>query len=72
MNTGISAERMEDKAEPVLKTARMFADELQAGGMRCNCDLDNWEPTVETRHSDVCRIHAAALALFNKVQGLKT
>ena len=33
------------------------AKQLRANGMRCNCDLDNWEPTRETGHSHVCRIH---------------
>ncbi len=31
-------------------------------GMRCNCDLDNWEPERSTGHSRVCRIHYAAIA----------
>ena len=30
--------------------------------MRCNCDLDNWQPTRTTGHSPVCRIHKAASA----------
>lgn len=30
------------------------------GKMRCNCDLDNWEPEPNTGHSHVCRIHKAA------------
>lgn len=25
--------------------------------MRCNCDLDNWQPERDTGHSWVCRIH---------------
>jgi hypothetical protein len=25
--------------------------------MRCNCDLDNWQPEQDTGHSWVCRIH---------------
>jgi len=29
------------------------------GGMRCNCDLDNWVPEVDTGHTWVCRIHKA-------------
>lgn len=29
--------------------------------MGCTCDLDNWEPTVVTGHSWVCRIHKAAM-----------
>ena len=28
--------------------------------MRCNCDLDNWQPETDTGHSWVCRIHKAA------------
>ncbi len=34
--------------------AKAFAAE-----MRCNCDLDNWEPERDTGHSHVCRIHQA-------------
>ncbi len=30
--------------------------------MRCNCDLDNWQPEADTGHSWVCRIHKAAKA----------
>jgi hypothetical protein len=30
--------------------------------LRCNCDLDNWSPTVTTGHSHVCRIHKAAVS----------
>lgn len=40
---------------------RERADEL-AKTMRCNCDLDNWEPERTTGHSHVCRIHKAAIA----------
>ena len=40
--------------------ARRCADDLYAGGMQCNCDLDNWEPEKSTGHSWVCRIHSAA------------
>lgn len=29
--------------------------------MRCNCDLDNWQPETTTNHSCVCRIHKAAM-----------
>jgi len=29
--------------------------------MRCNCDLDNWQPEKSTGHSHVCRIHKAAI-----------
>lgn len=27
----------------------------------CNCDLDNWEPELNTGHSWVCRIHKAVM-----------
>lgn len=32
--------------------------------MRCNCDLDNWEPETDTNHSWICRIHKAARYRF--------
>lgn len=38
--------------------------------MRCNCDLDNWEPEKNTGHSHVCRIHRAALGLPEKTRQL--
>lgn len=44
------------------KTPREHAAELEANGMRCNCDLDNWQPEASTGHSWVCRIHKAAIA----------
>jgi hypothetical protein len=44
------------------KTKRDYARELKEGGMRCNCDLDTWEPEPSTGHSHVCRIHNAAIA----------
>ena len=47
------------------KTAREIAQELKASGMRCNCDLDNWEPEQSTGHSCVCRIHKAAMERKN-------
>lgn len=46
----------------IAPTAQQIADYLYASGMRCNCDLDNWEPTARTGHSEVCRIHEAATA----------
>lgn len=27
---------------------------------RCNCDLDNWEPQLDSGHSHVCRIDKIA------------
>lgn len=29
--------------------------------MSCNCNLDRWQPTRETGHSRVCRIHKEAI-----------
>lgn len=43
------------------KTLREHVADLEAEGMRCNCDLDCWEPERTTGHSWVCRIHKAAL-----------
>lgn len=45
-------------------TAREHAEAF-AKSMRCNCDLDNWQPTPETGHSPVCRIHTTAMAAMN-------
>lgn len=36
---------------------RARAKALRDEGMRCNCDLDNWQPEPLTGHSWVCRIH---------------
>ena len=50
-----------NKVDVLAVTPRQIADHLQAGGMGCNCDLDNWQPEVRTGHSHVCRIHRSAL-----------
>ena len=43
-------------------TQREIASYLRnTQGMRCNCDLDSWEPERATGHSHVCRIHRAAV-----------
>ena len=42
---------------------RDIAQKLRDDGMRCNCDLDNWEPERDTGHSWVCRIHKRAKVL---------
>ncbi len=31
---------------------------------RCNCDLDNWQPEIDTGHSWVCRIHKYAKEMY--------
>lgn len=41
---------------------RERAQQFYDSGMQCNCDLDNWEPTQQTGHSWVCRIHKAVMA----------
>lgn len=46
----------ESRYNEVLKEAVAEAEKT----MRCNCDLDNWEPEIDTGHSFVCRIHRAA------------
>jgi hypothetical protein len=46
------------------KPLKEHVADLVAMGMRCNCDLDNWEPTRETGHSPVCRIHKTANERF--------
>jgi hypothetical protein len=47
--------------------AKEIAKALRADGMRCNCDLDNWEPEQKTGHSHVCRIHKATLAKLRAI-----
>ncbi len=37
--------------------------------MRCNCDLDRWEPERSTGHSHVCRIHKAAIEKSRSLVG---
>ena len=32
--------------------------------LKCNCNLDNWEPEQSTGHSHVCRIHRAAMRAY--------
>lgn len=41
-------------------TVKDIAAKLKSVGMRCNCDLDNWEPEIISGHSYFCRIHKAA------------
>ncbi len=51
------------------KSPKEIAKELQAEGVQCNCDLDNWEPELRgpraTGHSWVCRIHRRALNRYH-------
>jgi len=47
------------------ETLREIAKRLEKT-MRCNCDLDNWQPDTRTGHSWVCRIHKAANQEFKQ------
>ncbi len=47
------------------KTLRDIAQALE-GEMRCNCDLDNWQPERSTGHSIVCRIHKKARSVYRQ------
>lgn len=51
---------VQQRKEETWQRYRARAKELSKT-MRCNCDLDNWEPELSTGHSWVCRIHKAAL-----------
>lgn len=42
---------------------REIVSELKKEGLQCNCDLDNWQPTISTGHSEVCRIHKKAIGI---------
>lgn len=50
---------------------REIANALKAEGMRCNCDLDTWEPERTTGHSHVCRIHKRAITMKYRPYDLK-
>ena len=36
--------------------------------MRCNCDLDKWQPEISTEHSWVCRIHKASMSEWGMIK----
>lgn len=44
---------------------RQIVDELKKT-MKCNCNLDNWEPEISTGHSWVCDIHKKAITLIKQ------
>ncbi len=48
------------------KTIREHASDLKESGMKCNCDLDKWEPERSSGHSHVCRIHRVAISLSQR------
>lgn len=58
---GVYGEKQAE-ADTVRQTELRKIVERLEKDMRCNCDLDNWEPEQSTGHSWVCRIHRAALA----------
>jgi hypothetical protein len=41
-------------------TLREIVEQVKSEGVRCCCDLDNWQPELDTGHSWVCRIHKIA------------
>ncbi|MBT6053666.1 MAG: hypothetical protein HOG49_43370 [Candidatus Scalindua sp.] len=47
---------------------KQIAKNLRTQGMQCNCDLDNWQPELDTGHSWVCRIHKEAKAIERRNQ----
>jgi len=46
-----------------IKTLQEIVTEVEKE-MRCNCDLDNWQPYTDTNHSWVCRIDKEARRRF--------
>lgn len=64
--------KSEQLAELNNKELREIATAVKADGMRCNCDLDNWEPERTTDHSRVCRIHKMAMAIKFRPHDVKT
>ena len=44
---------------------------VQKEKMGCNCDLDRWAPETSTGHSWVCRIHKAAIEVYQGKRKLK-
>ena len=62
-----SAAKEELASELAQQRNQAYRSSLQAkvkdleSRMRCNCDLDRWEPEATTKHSKVCRIHRTAI-----------
>jgi len=50
--------------EVEMKTLKEIVAEVKTE-MRCNCDLDNWQPERDTGHSWVCRIHKESKKRFS-------
>ena len=49
-----------------IPTVKEYVVWVKNSGVRCNCDLDTWEPESITGHSWVCRIHKQALAMVRE------
>ena len=52
----------EVRMEKDTRDLKEIVKELKENGLRCNCDLDNWQPE-KTGHSWVCRIHRKTISL---------
>lgn len=61
-NRQIARKRAADARAEIAK----IVSQLRADGMRCNCDLDNWQPEKSTGHSHVCRIHNIAMIRYRE------
>ena len=58
----IESERLANKRRklPVMRSPMEHAKDIEAEGIQCCCNLDNWQPEKDTGHSWVCRIHKMA------------
>lgn len=45
-------------------TLKEHVEVVKAEGVKCNCDLDKWQPEPNTGHSFVCHIHKEALTRY--------
>jgi len=52
-----------------VKSIKEITQEIEKS-MRCNCDLDNWQPDKQTGHSWVCRIHKTAIQKWRSLKNL--
>ena len=58
--------RKEKEMSTEKKSLKEIVTELRNNGMRSHCDLDNWQPELDSGHFWVCRIHKEAKRLFKK------
>jgi hypothetical protein len=47
----------QEQEQPKKSKIRKLAEEIQKSGVRCTCDLDNWQPDVIIGHTWVCNIY---------------